>query len=231
MPLIWGIPVMAGLQFMQAEAGANASAAEAAAQRANFEEAEFQRRWQNQIENRNVAKQNAMRWFNNKMIAETANKRRAEEDFYIRYNWDNQAGAYGKQHKAAQDELYSRLSGQGIDPNSGTARALLRQQNEASQEAMSGLRINVSNQLIGSERKQAQALAGRDFGYNEHVPFIPARYGGPDPAAAFEQSLYAGIIGGAANTMGYAVSALGASQAGGDTTNNYYSLIGGGSSG
>ena len=143
---------MVALQGAQALMGANAAGAQAAGAKLQFEESEFQRRWQNQVENRNIAKQNALRWFHNKKSAEAANKMRAEEEFYIRYNWDNQAGAYGKQHNATQDELYARLVGKGINPNSGTARALLSMQNEATKEVMAGLRVNTSNQLIGAER-------------------------------------------------------------------------------
>ncbi len=213
---------MIGLQAGQALLGAHAAKTQAAAAQLQFEEAEFQRRWQNQVENRNIAKKNALRWFNNSKIAEAANTQRAEEEFYIRYNWDNQAGAYGNQHKATQDELYSRITGKGIDPKSGTARAILRQQNETTKNLMADLRINTSNQLIGAERRQDQALAGRDFGYNASIPFMPGSYGGPSAGDAFSQSLQAGLVGGAANTLGY-LAMIDAPTAGTNTTN--YSLI------
>ena len=216
------MPMMIGLQVGQALLGAQAASAQAAGAKLQYEEQEFQRRWQNQVDNRNAAKQNALRWFNNSKIAEAANKRRAEEEFYIRFNWDNQTGEYGKQHKAVQDELYSRLTGKGINPKSGTSRAFLRQQNETARNTMVGLRQNTSNQLIGAKRRQDQALAGRDFGYNASIPFLPGTYGGPSASSAFSHSLVTGLIGGAANTMGYWADNIPASP-GTNTTN--YSLI------
>jgi len=222
---------MMGLQGMQALMGAKQAGSQAAAQKLQFEEAEFQRRWQNQIENRNIAKQNALRWFQNKEIAQVANKRRAEEEFYIRYNWDNQTGAFGRKHRATQDEIYSRLHGKNINPKSGTARALLRQHNQTSKDMMTSMRISVANQLIGTVRRQDQALAQRDFGYNEHVPFLPSDYQGPDPSSAFQASLVSGLIGGAANTMGYMANKESSTSKHGTTYNLLGSIFGGASSG
>jgi len=221
--------VMIGLMGAQAIMGAQGAKADAAAQRLQFEEAEFQRKWESQVNNRNIAKQNALRWFNNKKIEESANARRAEEEFYINYNWDNQTGAYGRKHKATQDELFARLTGKNINPKSGTARALLRQQNESARNVMTDLRINTSNQLLGAERRQDQALASRDFGYNASIPFMPGTYGGPDPSNAFNTALMSGVVSGAANYMAY--DAAKNPTASGNVTNVYGVNIGGGGGG
>jgi hypothetical protein len=200
----WGIALMGGMQLMQALSGAQAAEAEAMQARIMFDEQEFQRKWQTQIQNREIHRQNALKWFNNRKIAEVASKRRGEEEFYIRYNWDNATGAFGMNLKSTNDELFSRLRGKGMRADSGTARALLRMSNERAKETMSSLRIGVSNQLITAERRQQQALAGRDFGYNEHIPFMPGIFGGPSAEDAYQGALMSGIAGGIANTLGYA---------------------------
>ena len=62
----------------------------------------------------------------------------------------------------------------------------------------------MANQMKGAERRQEAALAQRDFGYNEHIPFMPNTYAGPDPSSAFSTALASGLMGAAANTMGFA---------------------------
>ena len=60
--------MMFGSMALQGLMAARQARAAAAAQQRQFEENEFQRKWQIQIQNRNIAKANALKWFNNQQI-------------------------------------------------------------------------------------------------------------------------------------------------------------------
>jgi hypothetical protein len=194
--------VMAGMGALQSYMGAQGAKSEAQAQQAQFEEQEFQRKWQNQVENRNIAKANAAKWMQNRRISASANKTRAEQEFWAAQNFDNASGYHGKQTKNLNDQLLSRLSGRGVNPNSGTARSILRQTTEASQESAKTARLNHANQLVTIERKQGHALASRNFGFNEQIPFMDGVSGAMDPNAAFNMSLATGLVGTAGSMAG-----------------------------
>ena len=209
--------VMGAMGALQSFMGAQGASAEAQAQQAQFEEQEFQRKWQNQVENRNIAKSNAAKWMQNRRIATVANKTRAEQEFWASYNFDNASGHHGRQTKNLNDQLLSRLSGQGVNSNSGTARSILRQATEASQETAKTARINHANQLETIERKQGHALASRNFGFNEQIPFMPGVSGAVDPSSAFNMSLATGLVGTAGSMAGAYLSGRSDSGVAGDT--------------
>ena len=186
----WGMMISAGLGAI---ANARAQSAQAAAQRIQFEEAEFQRRWQNQIENREIAKSNAYKWFMNKKIAESANKNRAERDFYIRYNYENEVGDFSRQSNATNDALISSLHSRNINPESGTAKALLRQAIEQRNKHAVSSRMTYENALLSSERQQQAELNQRDYNFNAHIPFMPGVDGTPSGSEVFRSSLMAGV--------------------------------------
>jgi len=188
-----------GFSIFSALMNARAASAKAAADRIKFEEAELNRQMQNQIENRNIAMDNAAKWMNNQRIAESANLTRAENEFWIKYNFDNAAAAHGQQTNQAADMLLGTLHSRNINPNSGTAQALHRSMAKRAQEGMMDIRISASNQLLAEERKQDQALASRDFGFNDQIAFTPAKYGGPSPQAAFNMTLMQGLASTAAS--------------------------------
>ena len=206
---------MGALAAGQALLGGIAAGDEAKANRIRFEESEFQRRMQGQIENRNIARANSIKWMNNRRIAEAANKTRAENEYWIEYNFSNASGAHGRQTAQLNNHLVNTLYSKNINPNSGTARALLRSVTESSKNKMISMRVNKANQLIGEERKQAQALSSRDFGYNTAVMQMPGSFVGMSPTAAFTTSLAAGVVGGAMDVVGtYAMGDMASKGAG-----------------
>ena len=73
-----------GLGILSSLMSARAASAQAAAQKFQFEEEELNRQMKNQIQNRNIAMDNAAKWMNNQRIAESANQARAESDFWIK---------------------------------------------------------------------------------------------------------------------------------------------------
>jgi hypothetical protein len=180
-------------------AGASAAETEAeaanATRKAEWEEAEFQRKWEHQIQARAQARKNAQRWFNNRKLAEAANKTRAERDFYIRYNYQNEVGEFSRNSQQVNDMLVGRFQGQGWDADSGTAKALLRSSLETQKRQLVAGRIKNENQLRDSERTQIAQLGKRDFGYNQAIPYMPGSYMETSPDVAFNTALIAGIGG------------------------------------
>ena len=202
----WGMMLNAGLQTFM---GARQAQAQAMAQRIQFEEQEFQRKWQNQIRNRQIAKDNSAKWFMNQKIAEAANKNRAERDFYIRYNFENETGEFSRQTQNINDNLLATLSGRNINSNSGTSKALLRMAIEQRNKSAVARGVTYENALLGSARQQEAALNQRDFNYNEHIPFMPGVDGTPSGGSAFSNALMSGIAGiGAAGSQGVVNQAM-----------------------
>jgi len=194
--------VMGGSQLFGSLMQGRASAAQAAAQKQQFEWAEFTRRMDTQIKNREIAKQNALRWQQNNNIATAANQARAEEEFWLRYNYDNETGAFSRQAKQANDQLASAITGKGINLSSQTAKQLLRQSLNMNKEAMVNKRISFGNRMLSAERKQANALASRNFGYNAHVAFMPGVDTSPDPGSIMQGAMMQGLVAGAAAGFG-----------------------------
>ena len=213
MPALWlglgmgaisgGMALFGGSQ----EAEANAGAAFEQAQAAKFEQWKNKRMWehneflnkmQNQIKNRETSKANSVRFIQNQKIAEAANKNRAEEEFWIRWNFDNESEAISTKHQQVNNSLLQSLDKRNINFRSGTARALLRSSLESGTKMMVDKRISTTNNLRSAERKQLAALAKRDFGYNSHTTYIPGLYiegPGIDPAAAYNSAYESGMTG------------------------------------
>ena len=186
----WGMAAMVGLQAVM---GAKKAKQEAAARKAQWEQKQFQARMQNQRQNRAIAKKNAMQWMQNKKIAESANRQRAETEFYLRYNYDNETGQLSRQIKQNNDNLIQNLHRRGMDPKSGTGRALMQQVLSTNTDTFKNRRITHENAMLGAQRQQDAALAQRNFGYNAHIPFMGGKYTGTDPSTIFTQSLVAGL--------------------------------------
>tara|TARA_R100000234_G_scaffold118042_2_gene97680 strand:+ start:221 stop:958 length:738 start_codon:yes stop_codon:yes gene_type:complete len=228
MPALWLGLGMGALQGGMAlfggsnEAEANAAAAFQQAEAANHEAWKNKRQWehgeflskmQNQIKNRETSKVNAQRWMKNQKIAEAANQNRAEEEFWIRWNFDNDAERISKKHQQVNNELVKSLDKRNINMRSGNARALLRATLDTSTDQMAQRRVSAKNQLRSAERKQLAALSQRDFGYNSHTVHIPGLYlaGAPvDAQAAYDSAYSTGMT--SALVSGISGAAQGAFQ-------------------
>jgi hypothetical protein len=197
--VLGGMAIMGGISAFM---GAQGASAEAAAARLQFEEQEFQRQWQNQVENRNIAKTNAAKWMNSRKIAEWANINRAEKEFWSLFNFDNSTGSFGKDTKILTDQLLARTSAKNINQKSGTAQAILRSATEKSTRVATHERIRYGVGLEVIKREQQQTLASRDFSFNEHIPFMPGSYGGPSASAAFNMALIGGLAQTGAGVLG-----------------------------
>ena len=180
-----------------------------AIKRAQFEEEEFQRKMQNQIKNRNIAKGNAAKWMANRNLAKAANKGRAEEEFWIDYNFKNSSGQFSREFSKANNQIRSVFTSRNIKLNSGTTRALMRSSIEMGQRGMTSQRVSQSNALLSAERKQGALLAKRDFGYSDQIPFMPGQLLQQSDSSIMSTALTTGLISGA---MAGASSYMGAAQ-------------------
>lgn len=175
--------------FMAAEGASSA----AEGKKLQWEEQEFQREFQNRINNRNLTNANAAKWMHNQRLEEEVNQSRAEQEFWVRYNFDNASGAHGKNTKAITDQLLANLSGRKVDPKSGSAKSLLKSASNKALEDVKHGRVEFGATMETIERQQKRALAARDFNFNEHIPFLPGAYGGPSGSEAFTMTLMSGI--------------------------------------
>ena len=152
----------------------------------------FKEKRQVAAKNREIAKANAIKWANNQKIAAAANQTRAEQEFAIRFNFNNETGAFSRNMKAVNDQLVGRLNGRNI--RGQTARQIQRQSMETAKTAMVRQRLLTANQLRDAKRSQQQALAKRDFGYNTAITHIPQPIPKANTGAIMGMALGQGIM-------------------------------------
>lgn len=180
MPLIIG-GILGGLSLGQgllSGFGASSQAqAQAMQQQLIAQNANFQRKWQIQANNRNIEKANLAKAINNKLIEETALSERAIQEVYTKLGYDNAKGQFSKQTNQVNSALLSSVSGRNISSSSGTARALLRQNLENATVNMANLRINNMNKMRDIKTSYQNKLAQRDFNYQELQTYLPGYSG------------------------------------------------------
>jgi len=153
--------------------GANQQAAAAAKQAQMAKEnAEFQRRWTVDANNRNILKNNLAKAIANKQIETLAISQRAIAEVYGKMGFDNAKSQYSKQTSQVNSALLSSVSSRGMSSSSGTARALLRQNIANSQTNMANLRITQMNKNRDIETSYQNTLNKRDFNYTELQTFL-----------------------------------------------------------
>ena len=185
------IAVAAGGALFSAVMSGMAGEQQAAAQRAQHQQAEFQRQMQHQRSSREAARQDAARWQMNKNIASSANQARAEEEFYLKYNFNNETKTFSRGVKQANDSLVSNLNARNLKGE--TAQALLRSGLTGAKEVMVNKRVQFGNQMRSIERKQQNALGQRDFGYTSNALNLPNQYIGPGEGDIMTNALIGGV--------------------------------------
>ena len=207
MPAITMGLMMGGSTMLQSIMGGQGQAAQAAAQQAQFEFQEFTRAMDVQKKNRQVAKQNALRWQNNRNIEAAANQARAEEEFWLDYNYKNETGAFSRNVKQTNDMLVGHVNKRGISLKSQNAKQLLRQSLEQNKEYLISRRISHGNALESAKRKQDAALAQRDFGYTDSVVFQPGVNITPSPDSIMKNAMISGLAQGAMSGLSAGIQA------------------------
>ena len=169
-----------------------AGAQQARNQRAANAFQEFQQRMAVEEKNNAIARQNAEKWMANRHLAEAANKTRAEEEFFLRYNYNNETGTFSRNTKRTHDSMVSHLSGRNI--RGQTANQLLNQGLTGAKEMLVNQRVQFGNRMRGIERKQQQTLAQRDFGYQDYIEIGESLDTTPDPNSVLMTSLAQGAV-------------------------------------
>lgn len=169
--------IMGGLSMMSGVLGglgANQQAA-AAAKQAEMarQNAEFQRKWAIDANNRNIIKNNFAKALANRQIETLAISQRAIAEVYGKMGFDNAKSQYSKQTSQVNSALLSSVSSRGMSSSSGTARALLRQNISNSQTNMANLRITDMNRKRDVTTTYQNTLNKRDFNYTQLQMFLP----------------------------------------------------------
>ena len=168
-----------------------------AIQRAQFEEQEFQKKMNNQIKNRQIANANAAKWMMNRNIGKAANSARAEEEFWLGYNFDNATGQFSRQYNRMNAGIQTVMQSRNISSKSGTARQIMSLSLEQAKKGLVSKRMDFQNSLVSAERKQSAILAKRDFGYATQVKFMPSSLIQQSDSSIMSQALTTGLVTGA----------------------------------
>ena len=187
MPALWiglgmgAVSMIGGMA--QADSGAESAAMQqwelqqaAANRRLEWEHSEFVREGKIRAQNRDIAKANALKWMQNKNIAQAANKTRAEEEFYIRYNFNREVNNISTKVQQTNGAILENFAKRNINMRSANTRQLINMAIDDATGLVIDSRLNKENKMRSAERKQAAALASRDFGYKNHTTFIPGMY-------------------------------------------------------
>lgn len=188
--------------------GAN-QAAEAAAMQAQLmkQNAEFQRKWTVDTNNRNILKNNLAKAIGNRQLETLAITERGIAEVYGKMGFDNAKSQYSKQTNQINAALLSSVSGRGISASSGTARALLRQNIDNAHTNMANLKITQMNKNRDIVTAYNNTLAKRDFNYTQLQTFLAG-----DTTSVNAQTstgmmfAQAGITGLTAGLQGYAMA-------------------------
>ena len=153
--------------------GANQQAAAAAMQQQMAKEnAEFQRQWTVDANNRNILKNNLAKAISNRQLETLAITDRGIAEVYGKMGFDNAKSQYSKQTSQINSALLSSVSSRGMSSSSGTARALLRQNMSNAHTNMLNLRITQTNKNRDIVTAYNNTLAKRDFNYNQLQTFL-----------------------------------------------------------
>ena len=192
--------ILGGIAIAGAVMGGMQQSQQAAQQRAQQAHQEFQRKIETQRKNRAIAKQNALRWQQNKFIAEAANSARAERDYYLRLNYNNETGEFSRNMSSTNSRMLGYLNGKNIKGQ--TAKQLMRQSLESAKNAQVSRRLSQENRLIASERQQQRDLSQRDFSYNDAISYMPNPPMPDQTGAIMGMAITQGILSGAAAAYG-----------------------------
>jgi hypothetical protein len=141
-------------------AKAAAMQAELQAQNANF-----QRKWQGDSENRNMLRQYQQQLQTNMQIESLATRERAIGEIGLKNTFNNTRSDLSKQTTQTNDMFLSGVSSRGLSSDSASVKALLRQNNKLAQNNMGTLRANYGSSLMDIENQYKNRLASRNNGF------------------------------------------------------------------
>lgn len=186
---------MGGLALASGVLGAFGQSGQAKAQAMQQQMQQDQANFQNQLkvdaENRAILRQRMNQEITNFSIAKAAGKQMGLQQFYAKEALNNARSQLSKNTQQVNAQFLSALSSRGISPKSGTARALLRQNIEATEANAIALRLNADRQMKDIETNFQNALAQRRNDYIETQAFIPTTGGIVD---ASNSALVTGLV-------------------------------------
>ena len=188
--------------------GANQQAAAAAKQQQMAKEnAEFQRQWTVDANNRNILKNNFAKAIANRQLETLAITERGIAEVYGKMGFDNAKSQYSKQTSQINSALLSSVSSRGMSSSSGTARALLRQNMSNAHTNMLNLRITQTNKNRDIVTAYNNTLAKRDFNYTELQTFLAGDTSSVNAQTSTGMMIaQAGITGLTAGLQGYSMA-------------------------
>lgn len=197
--VIGGIAAASGI--MSAISGSGQAKAQAIAAEMQQQEENFQARWQNEAQNRNLLRQWQAQMEANKQIETAANKAFVTGSIYSRQVFANQASTMSKNTRATTAQFLGAVSSKGMSVDSASARAVLRQATENEQQNSQILRTNWENQKIDLKQQYNNMLAQRNLNKPEQQALVQGN-------ATFVDNSSAMLM------TGLATSALGGASAG-----------------
>jgi hypothetical protein len=188
--------IMGGLSLAQGVFGAlgasSQAKAQAMAQEIQQRNANFQRQWQTEAQNRNQMRQFQAALERNIQVEKAANKERALAELYLDRNFNNQKSTLSKQTAQVNAQFASTMAGRGITGTSGTARALMRQNMESLGNNLVAMKTNYNNAYRDLTSQQKARLAQRaDTMFPAQTTFIPQTGGIMDASSS---ALTTGLI-------------------------------------
>lgn len=196
--------IMGGMALAQgifgAFAGASKAKAEAMQQEIQQRNENFRAQWQNEASNRNQMRQFQAALERNRAIELGATRERAMAELYLDRSFTNQKSTLSKQTAQTTASFNSTMAGRGMGTQSGTARALMRQNMEALGANMLALKTNYKNAYRDIESQQAARLGQRaDTSWPQQTTFIPNKQPIIDSSSsALTTGLISAAMGGAA---------------------------------
>jgi hypothetical protein len=202
MPFIVG-GLVAASSIMSGISGAGQSKANAMAAQMQQDQQNFQNRWQNEAQNRNLLRQWESQYFLNKQIAETANRQRATGGYYTKEAYKNAASQMSNQTRQANSVFLASASASGLSLDSASTRALLRQSVQDEQKNSKNLRVNVENQMRDLETQYINMLSQRNLNAPEQQTLIDGKAVTVDSSSSIMMTgLITGLLGGTAAGVG-----------------------------
>jgi len=198
MPAFIGMGVLtAATSIMQGIGGAGQNKAQAIAARMQQDQQNFNNRWQNEAQNRNILRAWEAQYHVNKGIERAADQTRATQEYYAKEAWKNTASQLSKQTRQANSAYLGSVSSRGMSLDSASARALLRQASSDAQTNSANLRTNYANQMRDIETQYQNMLNQRNRNAPEQVAFMETRGGTVDSSSSIMMtSVATGLLGG-----------------------------------
>ena len=162
MPVAISMGVMALASGVMGAMGASSQAkAQAMAQEVQQRNQNFQNQWAKAQQDRNTMRQFQANLERNSQIEQSANRERALSEMYLDKSFNNQKSTLSKQTAQINSQFIGTMQDRGINQNSGTARALLRQNMEALGNNMAALKLNYRSAYNDIVNQQNMRLAQR----------------------------------------------------------------------